>query len=464
MHIRPVRHPHGSMFQSLVDHVLRRGAPEAARPTLTDPHVHVATILAEHLEAGTTAPDDAPPHVVHAGGERAWRCMKLVSEIFMARALGRHERAIELEQHFKDSTCDPGWLEAIADYLDYFGLSGHRRKVPYIPCTPDGDYVLKTLPDNATVLLIGDWGTGTGSAVRLLEEAATHAPDVFVHLGDIYYAGTPAETRANFLDICNRVFDRAHGHVPIYTLAGNHDVYAGGVGYFSLLRELNPSPPFPPEAAQPASFFSLRNASGTFQLLAMDTGLHDGDPFTVSTDVTWIEAAEAQWHLDAIDAVHAVGGKTILLSHHQLFTAFAPIGAAGSRAPELQAYNPRLLETFEAALRADKVMAWFWGHEHNLCIYEPYGPLARGRCIGHGAIPVLCDDDPYGASPEIASPPALVRRPETGQAVQLPLCADGAAFQQGYVILRLHDSAGTVDVEYYLAGSPDEPFYRETMT
>jgi hypothetical protein len=259
------------------------------------------------------------------------------------------------------------------------------------------------------------------------------------------------------------VFDRTNGALPVYSLTGNHDMYSGGAGYYDLLPQLNPSPPFAPSSAQPASFFGLRNASNTFQLLALDTGLHDGDPFTVASDVTWLEPTESAWHRDKIATFHADGGRTILLSHHPLFTAYAPIGRSEDRPPAEQAYNPSLLATFKDLLEANAVAAWFWGHEHNLCIYEPYGPLARGRCIGHGAIPVSEDQSPYTPSPKIANPPTLVRDPRTGVPVQLPVDATGV-YAHGYVVLRLNDAARTAEAAYYLAGSPDTPFYKETLT
>jgi len=466
MHISSVRHPIGSLFQSCVDYVLRlAGPPGGARPTLTDPHVLAATAVAEHLAAGVSPPVTPPPAVQQAaGGEDAWRCLRLAGDLFLARMTSGSARAAELESEYRDGTCDPRWLEAIEQYLEFYGPSGHDRQVPYVAWRESSDFVSMTLPPSATVLLIGDWGTGTEPAKALLAEAATHAPDIFIHLGDVYYAGTPHEAQANFLDVCNAVFDRSSGHLPIYNLTGNHDMYAGGLGYFALLPKTNPTPPFVEDQQQQASFFCLRNPSGAFQLLGMDTGLHDGDPFTVNTDVTWLEPSEAAWHLDKINEFHEQGGRTILLSHHQLFSAFESIGESATRAPELQAYNPKLLDVFRDVLEAGKVLAWFWGHEHNLGIYAPYGPLKRGRCIGHGAIPVLANSDPYTASPHIAQPPALVRRPDTGAPVQLPLDAARTMYQHGYVILRLNDTARTAQADYYLAGSPAAPFYSEMLT
>ena len=69
----------------------------------------------------------------------------------------------------------------------------------------------------------------------------------------------------------------------------------------------------------------------------------------------------------------------------------------------LSAWNPNLLTTFREVLEADQVLAWFWGHEHNCAVYEPYGPLTRGRCIGHGAIPIPKASDPCAPDPRIVA-------------------------------------------------------------
>ncbi len=35
-------------------------------------------------------------------------------------------------------------------------------------------------------------------------------------------------------------------------------------------------------------------------------------------------------------------------------------------------------------------MAWLWGHEHRLVVYQPKDDwVTHGMCIGHGAIPEL---------------------------------------------------------------------------
>lgn len=82
------------------------------------------------------------------------------------------------------------------------------------------------LKDVCKVAIVGDWGTGQDRADLLLRApVAAQKPDVFIHLGDIYYSGTSDEMADNYLAVCRKVLPKS---VPIFTLCGNHDVYAGG--------------------------------------------------------------------------------------------------------------------------------------------------------------------------------------------------------------------------------------------
>lgn len=466
--IQTVRHPALSLFQSLVDDVVlgrRHDDSEPLesrdqRPTLDHPMVHAAKEFVERKLEGKEIPEDAPDEVAQQeGGSTVWTCVRLAGELFLAAMEGKEDRKNQLIDDLKDSTCDPEWLEAILQYLEYFGPGGKKAQVPYITWQSPDDFVLDTLPANARVALIADWGTGTKDAETLLTHVADKKPDVLIHLGDIYYSGTERETHHNFLDMIDQVFDRTNRPMPVYTLTGNHDMYSGGVGYYELLPQLNPSPPYDPEQAQPASFFSLRSPDGAWQLQAMDTGLHDRDPFTVSTDVTYLEPREAQWHLDKIERFAADGGKTILFSHHQLFSPFDGIGKTKDKPADQAAYNPKLLETFRPVLERGLVSAWFWGHEHNLGIYQPYGPLEKGRCVGHASIPVFASQTPYKVLDDLSDPPALVEA--DGKAVELLEDADGV-YAHGYVMLELDDAARRAEARYYVTPD-DEVVYREIL-
>jgi hypothetical protein len=111
-------------------------------------------------------------------------------------------------------------------------------------------------------------------------------PDVLIHLGDVYYAGTADEFRTNFLDPINA----AAPNIPVYTVSGNHDMYAGGDPFYWVLSQLNVTPALKPYR-QEASYFCLRSVN--WKILAMDTGLDDCDPFTVTSNVMFLDPKEA---------------------------------------------------------------------------------------------------------------------------------------------------------------------------
>jgi hypothetical protein len=212
-----------------------------------------------------------------------------------------------------------------------------------------------------------------------LRQVAALKPDLLLHLGDVYYAATQNEAKDNFLDTCRTVL----GDIPLYSLCGNHDMYPGGHGYYWLLDQIG----------QKSSYFCLQNDQWMF--LAMDTGFHDNDPFSVSTNMTELATqdgwSEANWHLNQISK--AGDRKLVLLSHHQLFS---PFGSVGSVDAVPYAYNPNLYKVFESVL--PKVEWWFWGHEHTLGLFPLYMGLKRGRCIGASAVPVFQDQQSYAAA------------------------------------------------------------------
>jgi hypothetical protein len=156
-------------------------------------------------------------------------------------------------------------------------------------------------------------------------------------LGDIYYSGTPDECDRDFTRLIDSTFDRSR--VAVYKLAGNHDMYSGGVGYYGLLTIINP----PPLPQQQASFFCLRSTDNQWQFVAMDTGHSDYDPLTVTDVLVKLDSAEEDWLTGCIAGFR---GRTILLSHHQLFSAFAQIGPAAGDG-SLTAYNPNLDASFQ---------------------------------------------------------------------------------------------------------------------
>ena len=240
------------------------------------------------------------------------------------------------------------------------------------------------LPDNAKVVMIGDWGSHMTDNVAMLRQALKRfKPDAIIHLGDVYYSGTAFECKRNVLDVMDKlVKELGIQRPPFFTIPGNHEYYSGGAGFHDMIGKINAGIA---GAQQQASYFCLRTKDDKWQFLGMDTGLGDRIPgLKVGPG---LDASEAEWHAHKLKAFP---GSTILLSHHPLFSANSPVNKVG----EKQYVNNKLLETFSPFF--DRVAAWYWGHEHNLVMFkdELFG-LKRGRLLGCGAFQSGADPDPY---------------------------------------------------------------------
>ncbi|KIZ40665.1 MULTISPECIES: metallophosphoesterase [Rhodopseudomonas] len=443
---RTFRDPLLSLYQSAVTEVAKkvdRGANASvtsragAQRSMTSSLPDVAADIAEReynrsiggvapvARSGPTARELSKTGMAQVCAEWGFRYLKAVAS--------RDDQAIaQLKDEFTAGTCDPAWLTTLEAYRSYLGEDGKRKAAPYVRAATVGPKTIE-IKSNARVALMGDWGTGAPPAIGVLKYVAGDHPDLVVHLGDIYYSGTPAECQSNFIDPINAIL-RTRAPMPVYSLSGNHDMYCGGVGFYELIKQLNAAP-----LTQPASFFCLRSADEKWQLLAMDTGLHDDNPVTVAGAVTYLEEDELAWHCDRINEF---SGRTILLSHHQLFSGFSPIGPADAQGKR-SAVNPRLLKAFQRMTQNKGVAAWFWGHEHTLSIYNPFAGLERGRCLGHGAVPVSVIDKIYEPLANLDVTPSLLDRSKLG--------TTGGVYNHGYALLTFNEDS--CRAEYYQAAN-----------
>jgi hypothetical protein len=176
----------------------------------------------------------------------------------------------------------------------------------------------------------------------------------------------------------------------------------------------------------------------------MDTGYNDHSFRLVPDDITTLRADEAAWHQKQLLA--AGSRKIILISHHQLFSAFATIGAG-----QVSYQNPYLTGNLKAWRSAGvtNIVAWLWGHEHLLEVYaapsaDGAGLPVLGRCVGHGAFPVFNNKGAYTRQP--ASSIALQDAPNFPSGY-VQTSEDGPVYASGYAMLSLGASIGKAD--YY---------------
>ena len=427
-------------FRTFRDHrlsIFQAAAADAVRPAGATPMPDLqraAAAVASFDAAGMAVPASGPADV----RPEAWTCARLGLDLLRAELGGDTAERARMEEILAGSRCDPRWAGTLLSYLGYFGRDGRRRRIPYIRPEAAGPEVIE-IAASTRIALLSDWGTGRRTAAAVLQDLARHQPDIVVHLGDIYYAGTAAECEDNFRLPMDLALDRTRRHVPVYTLSGNHDMYSGGEGYYGLIGRLNDG-----RWRQRASYFCLRSADRRWQFIGMDTGLHAYDPFE-RHPLTSLEPAEEDW---VAARIGEFPGQTVLLSHHPLFSAAARIGPGGP-----DPWNPHLLASFCRLNAMGRVAAWFWGHEHTLALYAPFAGLERGRCIGCGAIPMFVADQPYSTLPGLRSAPALLS-PRLGD--------DGVTYDHGYAVVTLGPH-GPARAEYYGVGSRTGLLHAEAL-
>jgi hypothetical protein len=382
----------------------------------------------------------------------------------MGRAMANQDQAkyealLTTYRNFSDE--DLGFLSCVKTYAQY--LISSWDNMTYNDWTKQGNNDINygvidwKLPNDAKVAVIGDWGTGMPDAVALLRDIMTRdkkPPQAIIHLGDIYYSGTPDECKYYFSAIFQQVFDEVLGtgnRIPVFTIPGNHDYYAWGAGYYSMVQNLNNHPGIS-NAVQPASYFCLRTQDMGWQFLGMDTGYNDSSPSNQKDPVyagPWLEDTEITWLRDKMDHFN---GATILLSHHQVFSANAAINGMYSPYSQLPFFNPYIYKVFLDYL-PNRVAGWIWGHEHNFAMYANnlFG-VAKGRLLGNSAYEENTSANPYQVNyPEV---PYLVPEPEYNQyKLGTNLDKNGVAYyNHGFAIIDLgsrKNPTDAVEVRYY---------------
>ena len=402
---------------------------------------------------------------------------------------------------------NPKWQSMFDLYVKYYwDYPMHLSQKPQYPSWRDpkfgnGDYnygvIDWKIPSDATVALIGDIGTGTDVAAAVLLGALSFKPDVILHVGDVYYSGTEEEFNRYFIGLIKAVFEDQGVNIPVFTLPGNHEYFTGAIPYFKcldsnlLVQEEG--------QRQQASFFKLDTEDEGWQFLGMDTSFHGhymGGPASkmdqalkdlhldagtahnpiIEPDMVYVRPDELDWHHYHLNEHQ---GRTILLGHHQVYSRNQKVGVEQRKVdgkPDPQdtnraGVNTRLWKGFGTYF--DKVAAWFWGHEHNLCIYEdnfrPEGwpeatnepddqlqNLRKGRCVGHSAIPVAETEDPYKINYDV---------PFVRDDLQLSL-KDGW-YNRGFEIIQLNGKGNEATASYYqVSGAEPEPIkiYEESLT
>jgi hypothetical protein len=407
---------------------------------------------------------------------------------------------------------NPLWQQMSQQYFDNYGnYPFHKAQPPSYRSwvdsnggkgNPDYGVIRWRLPANAKVALVGDIGTGTDIATATLMSLLSLNPDAILHVGDVYFSGTRFEFEHRLVKMLQQAMAAAGHRAPFFTVPGNHEYFTGNVPYFECLDSnvLVQQP----DQAQQASYFSLTSADDAWQFLGMDTGyyghylavsdaqqraalalLHGQDPrvpadlpiqkLPPNSEMVLLRDDEAQWQRHRIESFP---GQSVLLSHHPLYSQTIPCGIAqrmtAAGTPDPTDLNRPGVDT--AIWRqlgrhfGTKVAAWFWGHEHNLAIYQNnyrptdwpsdpdtlrlFKPLPAGRCIGHSAIPVAETENPYATHFPVPLQP------------NTRLDITGGWYNHGFELLQLAGAGKPLQADYYqISGTDPTPLllYRENI-
>jgi len=217
------------------------------------------------------------------------------------------------------------------------------------------------------MILVGDWGSGIPKAIKVSREIWKHLQPYLgarelhvVHLGDVYYAGLPSEYQRNFLPHWP-VPNGSENDVGSWCLAGNHDMYSGGHGFFDMLKD-------PRFARQnQSSYFLMENEH--WQVFGLDTSF---DPRDFSGDIGELYGEQAAWVAQKRAA--SPEKRCLILTHHQPFSAY----------DEIEENLERRLRPIRSLGQID---VWFWGHEHLCAVYDVHDNIRYPVLLGHGGFP-----------------------------------------------------------------------------
>lgn len=260
---------------------------------------------------------------------------------------------------------------------------GKRHPYQSYPRNDDnGIYTLhpaKPITDEVSIALLSDWASDTEESDQVSHLVTRYDPDYTIHLGDIYFVGTPAEVAENFTA---PHASWHYGKMGSLALAGNHEMYSNGKAFFKHLLPAMFVNQDGIKKTQQAGFFCLENSH--WRILGLDTGYTSvGRPFfeVLFPPDGHLRKEQTDWLRD----VARIGDPSdkrgiILLSHHPYISSFR--GAFSKPGQQIR----------ELLGEADRPVIWFWGHEHRLVLYnfttKSNGPATYGRCIGHGGMPV----------------------------------------------------------------------------
>lgn len=271
-----------------------------------------------------------------------------------------------LVAHSDLAVADYCWVISAVKYV--LLVRGYDQRHPWVKA-PGGSIPISGSPSSLTLALAGDWGSGpwddpgkTYPAKTVLSGMLDTQPDFMVHLGDVYYAGTPSdsllapnEERAYFTDLWKP------GSRGALALNSNHEMYSGANGLYQALG----SSMFAGQAG--ATYFAIEIED--WLVLGLDSAYYD--PSTLFMAGALVDPDQ----LAFIQSFSPQDKNVLVLTHH---TGLSYDGAKN---------QPLWGQVCGALGKQPEV--WYWGHIHNGIVYSPQSQAGTtlARCCGHGSLP-----------------------------------------------------------------------------
>ncbi|KQS33451.1 metallophosphoesterase [Dyadobacter sp. Leaf189] len=321
-------------------------------------------------------PQERAQKYLDLGHSEAENHAKVQLELYEKRVKDTASATNVISEFFKTNLIDFAW---------HYLKSRFGPRHPYQAYPKNGDtgiYPLQSsIPsrEGISIALMSDWASDTAESDKVANLVSRYAPDYTIHMGDIYFVGTPKEIEENFTAPHASWYYGASGSLA---LSGNHEMYSNGNAYFQHLLPAMYALDGEVKKTQQAGFFCLENAH--WRIIGIDTGYTSvGRPLLeiISPPDCHLRKEQLAWLRDVV-RLGDVNDKRglVFLSHHPYLSAFR------------EEYVKPGEQIRELLGEAERPVIWLWGHDHRLVIYEKVkngnGPVAYGRCIGHGGLPV----------------------------------------------------------------------------
>jgi hypothetical protein len=203
---------------------------------------------------------------------------------------------------------------------------------------------------------IGDTNPILGHTVPTLKQTLAHAPDFSLHLGDMQYYSSIAETWAYWFNAMSPLLRAG----ALFPTVGNHENENNGLEFDDYYARL-----FIPASADASMLKWYRFSNGGVWFFAIDT---EESLAAGSEQTTWLEQALA-------DASHAPGFRfSVVYMHRPLYTL-------GDAAPQLA--ERQVLEPIFVANGVALVLA---GHMHGYERFETPSGITYVTCAGGGGV------------------------------------------------------------------------------